>query len=63
MYCEVLEERAQAAVDWFCAQPEIAPGGIGMTGVCLGGQITLLMAIREPRIKASVLINSSIVID
>jgi bile acid-CoA:amino acid N-acyltransferase len=51
----------EQAVDWFVHQSEVQPGGIGMVGVCLGSQIALLMAIRDPRIRAAACINQSLV--
>jgi carboxymethylenebutenolidase len=43
-----------AAVDHALALPEVDGGRIGITGFCMGGRVTYLMAARNPVFKAGV---------
>ena len=47
-------ESFTTALDWLSARPEVDPERIGMLGVSKGGEATLLMASRDPRISAAV---------
>lgn len=47
-------EDIHALVDYLVAQPEVDATNIGMTGVSLGGGMTLMAAAHEPRIKTVV---------
>ena len=47
-------EDIHALVDYLVAQPEVDANNIGMTGVSLGGGMTLMAAAHEPRIKTVV---------
>jgi len=47
-------EDVHALVDYLVAQPEVDAANIGMTGVSLGGGMTLMAAAQEPRIKTVV---------
>ncbi len=42
-----------AAVDFLAAQPAVKAERIGVTGFCMGGRYALLLAARDPRIKAA----------
>lgn len=51
---EIPLEYFTKAVDWVAAQPLAAPGRIGMFGISKGGEAVLLVASRDPRIRAVV---------
>ncbi len=49
---KVLEDIA-AAIEFVKQQPGVRPGGVGMTGFCMGGRITFLTACRNASVTAA----------
>ncbi|XP_064616582.1 acyl-coenzyme A amino acid N-acyltransferase 2-like [Liolophura sinensis] len=47
------------AVNWFSALPKVHPGGVGVVGVSMGGEIGLWMAVHCPQISAVVNISGN----
>lgn len=48
------EADLRAAVDWLAAQPEVAPGRIGLVGLSMGGEEAVGAAGADPRVAAVV---------
>jgi poly(3-hydroxybutyrate) depolymerase len=46
-------ETVTHAVDWLAARPEVDPARIGIEGASKGGELALLAASRDPRIRAT----------
>lgn len=44
---------AGAFLDFLASRPEVKPGGVGTTGYCMGGRISLTVAGHHPRITAA----------
>lgn len=51
---DINTEDFSAAVDFLSVQPNVAPGRIGILGICGWGGIAIQAAINDPRIKATV---------
>jgi dienelactone hydrolase len=47
-------EYFKTAVDWLAAQPGVDPNRIGIEGTSVGGEVALVVAAHDPRIKAVV---------
>lgn len=42
----------QEAVNWFSGLPNVHPGGVGVVGVSMGGEIGLWMAVHCPQVRS-----------
>jgi dienelactone hydrolase len=52
-------ETVTRGVDWLAARPDVDPARIGIVGISKGGELALLAASREPRIRATVAVVPS----
>jgi carboxymethylenebutenolidase len=41
---DLIMSDTRAFLDWLGSRPEVAPGGIGVTGYCMGGRLSLVAA-------------------
>ncbi|XP_076097906.1 acyl-coenzyme A amino acid N-acyltransferase 1-like [Mytilus galloprovincialis] len=54
---EIETSYLQEAITWFCSHPDIMKTGIGILGVCKGGELALLLSTICTQVKAVVNIN------